>query len=181
MWSSTIKANRYIFRTWFMNAGHYRECARLHACCMGLDKVDPWIIFTWQKPWINHNWLALSHTLVPATRLDLQFAAEMDNGCALWWWLASLTSWNGSHHGTQTNSLSQLTDPFTRCHTCCAVLNGLAHPIRQTMTRPAHTHITHLRGKSSSPWQLQKLFFPVDLRTHIHAQCPSHSDKHRQW
>lgn len=165
-----------------MNAGSYRECARLHARCMGLDKVEPWITFTWQKPWINHNWLALSHALVLATRLDLQIAAEMDNGAALWWWLASLTSWNGSHHGTQTNSLSQLTDPFTQRHTCCAVcwMGWRILYVRswQDLTDTWDTSDLDKR-KVIKSLTVAKIISPTDLHTHI--QCPSHPDKHRQW
>lgn len=158
-----------------MNAGSYRECARLHARCMGLNKVESWIIFTWQKPWINHNWLALSHKLVLATRLDLQIAAEMDNGAALLWWLASLTSWNGSHHRTQTNSLSQLADPFMRCHSRCAVCWMGWHNLYVKIMTIAHTQ-THTQALDTSdlderkvkPLTVAKIIFPLYRPWHTH-------------
>lgn len=113
------------------------------ARCMGLDKVESWITFTWQKPRINHNWFALSHALVRATRLYLQVSAEMDNGAALWWWLASLTCWNGSHHRTETNSVSVNRAFHAVSHLPRCVLNGPAHSICQAVTRRRthmHTH-----------------------------------------
>lgn len=159
-----------------MNSGSYREFARLHARCMGLDKVEPWIIFTWKKPWINYNWLALCHALVLATRLDLQIAVEMDNGAALWWWLASLTSWNGSHHRTQTNSLSQLTDPFTRCRTCCAVC-WTGWRILYVRSWQDHTRTLYMldvdKRKVIKSWTVAKIIFPIDSRTHTHTSMLS--------
>ena len=146
-----------------MKVQRWKECARLHVCCMGLDKVEPWIIFTWQKQWINHNWLLLSHELVLATRLDLQIAAEMDNGAVLWWWLASLTSWNGPHHGRQTNSLSQLTDPLMQCHTCWAMcwMGCTSHISGHDNTTHKHTHTQH-------------------THTHIHTHTHTHTYTHTQ-
>lgn len=113
------------------------------ARCMGLDKVEPWIIFTWQKPWINHNWFALSHALVRATRLYLQVSAEMDNSAALRRWLASLTSWNGSHHRTQTNSVSVNRAFHAVSHLPRCMLNGPVRPICQAVTRPNTHRRTH--------------------------------------
>lgn len=149
-WSSNIKANQYVLRTRYMNAGNKRECARLHACCMGLDKVESWIIFTWQKPWINHNCLALSHVLVLATRLALQIAAEMGCGAALLWQLAV------SHHGLgliighRQNSVLLIRSFHAASHLLHHVLNGLLHPICQTITPPPHTH-THRKIISEIP------------------------------
>lgn len=154
-----------------MNAGSYRECARLYACCMGKDKVEPWIIFTWQKPWINRSWLALSHVLVVATRLDLQIASATD--IRMMAFFSKLLKWVSSE-STDKLSVSVNTAFHAMPHLLHCALNGPVHPICQTMTR---------RNKKESHQVLdtcKKIDRHTHPHTHICAQCPSHPDKHRQ-